>query len=71
MKEKYCHYCSKYRPDEGFLLRRAATGPARYICPICQERRSQPYAVLLKQAQEEKEVRRKAMALQRIRNGTN
>ena len=40
-KERYCFYCHKFKPDEGFKRVSTPGYPNlfRYMCPPCQEKR--------------------------------
>lgn len=60
MKDKYCAYCSTFKPDEGFKhMFHLKSGTRRSMCPACQTLRKKPHEELVALAQRDKEERKK------------
>jgi len=57
--ERYCTYCRRHKPDEGFKFIRHTSGTPRWMCLACQERRRLPREVLEQMAQQEKQERKR------------
>jgi hypothetical protein len=58
-KERYCHYCRLFKPNDGFkLVNHYGSGTQRSMCPTCQETRKKPRTLLEEMAKREREERR-------------